>query len=249
MALLKEYSSKNSVCKITFELSAKKVAGAKTVALLGSFNGWNATTHPLAKQKNGNFATSIEVAVGHRYEFRYLIDGHHWLNDEEGDAYVSSRVSFEDNFVVIIDAPKVKTASAKIIAKPLTKETPKAKTSVKAEPKAKVETPKVASKVTKSVAAKAIKPVIAKTKTDDLTIIEGIGPKAAKVLIAAGIASFEALSKAKAVAVKEILTAATEKVGHLDPTTWAKQAKLAASGKFAELETLKKELNNGKVVK
>jgi large subunit ribosomal protein L21 len=50
-------------------------------------------------------------------------------------------------------------------------------------------------------------------------------------------------------AVKEILTSATAKVGHLDPTTWAKQAKLAAAGKFEELETLKKELNNGKEVK
>ena len=217
MALSKDYSSKKSLCKVSFELSAEKVAGASSIALLGTFNGWNATTHPLTKQANGNFKTAIDLAVGHTYEFRYLLDGHHWLNDDQGDAYVSSRVSYDDNFVVVVAAPAEKQASAKITAKVAEKVAP----------------------AKKEVAAKA----------DDLTIVEGIGPKAAKVLITAGILTFDALAKAKAVAVKAILTAAEAKVGHLDPTTWAKQAKLAAAGKFAELEALKKALNNGKEAK
>jgi large subunit ribosomal protein L17 len=81
---------------------------------------------------------------------------------------------------------------------------------------------------------------------DDLTIIEGIGPKAAEVLVAAGIVTFADLAATAADKVKEILTASTSRVGHLDPTTWAQQAQLAADGKMDELEELKAKLNNGK---
>ncbi len=86
------------------------------------------------------------------------------------------------------------------------------------------------------------------TAADDLTIIEGIGPKAAEVLIAAGITTFVELAATAAEKVKEILTASDAKVHHLDPTTWAQQAQLAADGKMEELEELKLKLNNGKEV-
>jgi large subunit ribosomal protein L17 len=86
----------------------------------------------------------------------------------------------------------------------------------------------------------------AATGADDLTIIEGIGPKAAEVLVAAGITTFAELAAASAESVKEILTASTARVGHLDPTTWAQQSQLAADGKMDELEELKLKLNNGK---
>ncbi len=92
-------------------------------------------------------------------------------------------------------------------------------------------------------------PVVAKTSTtDDLTIIEGIGPKAAEVLVAAGITTFTELAATTAEKVKEILTASEARVHHLDLTTWAQQAQLAADGKMEELEELKLRLNNGKEV-
>jgi large subunit ribosomal protein L17 len=94
--------------------------------------------------------------------------------------------------------------------------------------------------------ASAPKAAAATSSTDDLTIIEGIGPKAAEVLVAAGITTFAELAAASAESVKEILTASTARVGHLDPTTWAQQAQLAADGKMDELEELKLKLNNGK---
>jgi ribosomal protein L19 len=83
---------------------------------------------------------------------------------------------------------------------------------------------------------------------DDLTIIEGIGPKAAEVLINNGINTFALLASTPADTIKEFLASAEAKVQHLDPTTWAQQSQLAADGKFDELETLKGELNNGKEV-
>ncbi len=74
------------------------------------------------------------------------------------------------------------------------------------------------------------------TKADDLTKIEGIGPKGAEALINAGLDSFEKLATAKPDAIKEILTAASSRMAHLDPTSWPKQAKMAADGDWDKLK-------------
>ncbi|ELM3650938.1 50S ribosomal protein L21 [Flavobacterium psychrophilum] len=104
---------------------------------------------------------------------------------------------------------------------------------------------KAAPKAEKAVEAKAPK---AAKKGDDLKIIEGIGPKAAEVLVAAGIDTFAKLAKTKAEKINEILDGAEAKVQHLDPTTWPQQAQLAADGKMDELKKLQDELNGGKAV-
>ena len=104
---------------------------------------------------------------------------------------------------------------------------------------------KAAPKAEKIAEVKAPK---ASKKEDDLKIIEGIGPKAAEVLVAAGIDTFAKLAKSKAEKINEILDAAEAKVQHLDPTTWAQQAQLAADGKMDELKKLQDELNGGKAV-
>jgi ribosomal protein S6 len=83
------------------------------------------------------------------------------------------------------------------------------------------------------------------TEASDLTIIEGLGPKAAEALIAGGIDTFVKLAATKE-EVKAILDASTFKVQHLDPTTWGEQAQLAADGKMDELKALQESLNNGK---
>lgn len=81
------------------------------------------------------------------------------------------------------------------------------------------------------VPAKAKKP-----STQDLTKIEGIGPKAAEVLIKAGIGTYAALADSTPDQIREILTAAGSSFTHLDPTSWPKQAVMAASGSWDELK-------------
>jgi large subunit ribosomal protein L17 len=112
--------------------------------------------------------------------------------------------------------------------------------------KAKVATSSSDETITDAVIETVPAPKAADTGGDDLTIIEGIGPKAAEVLLTAGISTFAELAATDADKVKEILTASTARVGHLDPTTWAQQSQLAADGKMDELEELKLKLNNGK---
>ncbi len=131
-----------------------------------------------------------------------------------------------------------------IVATGAKKAAPKAE---KAEaPKAEAKAPK-AEKLVEVVEEKAPKAPKAK-KGDDLVIIEGVGPKAAEALVAAGIDTFAKLAAASAEEVKAILDASTSKVQHLDPTTWAQQAQLAADGKMDELKQLQDELNGGKAV-
>ena len=81
---------------------------------------------------------------------------------------------------------------------------------------------------------------------DDLTRIEGIGPKTSGVLREAGISSFDQLSAADSSRLKQILQAAGLRLG--DPTTWPEQARLAASGDWDGLETLQGQLKGGRQV-
>jgi len=85
-----------------------------------------------------------------------------------------------------------------------------------------------------------------KAKPDDLTKIEGVGPKIAGLLHKGGITSFKALAGKKFMDIKNILMKAGPKYQMHDPGTWAKQAKLAADGKWKALEKLQDELSGGK---
>ncbi len=83
---------------------------------------------------------------------------------------------------------------------------------------------------------------------DDLTKVEGIGPKIQETLNAAGILSFAELAEAGADRVKEILAEAGGSLKSKDPSTWSEQAQMAADGKWDELKAWQDELDGGKVV-
>jgi small subunit ribosomal protein S2 len=85
----------------------------------------------------------------------------------------------------------------------------------------------------------------ASSKGDDLTKIEGIGPKAAEALANAGLETFAKVAKADAEKMKEILTEASSRMAHLDPTSWAKQAKMAADEKWDELKAWQDSVKGG----
>jgi nucleotidyltransferase/DNA polymerase involved in DNA repair len=68
----------------------------------------------------------------------------------------------------------------------------------------------------------------AESRSDDLKKIEGIGPKVAKVLNAAGITTFEALARANPSEVQKMLD--QEGLQMMNPEGWIQQAELAAKG-------------------
>jgi predicted flap endonuclease-1-like 5' DNA nuclease len=106
--------------------------------------------------------------------------------------------------------------------------------------------------VRKAAAKKATTPKAKTTKkakvvqTDDLTKIEGIGKKVAALLKENNILGFKDLGKSTVKKLQQILDEGGSKFNLHNPASWPKQAKLAAAGKWEELEALQKELIGGK---
>jgi large subunit ribosomal protein L21 len=95
----------------------------------------------------------------------------------------------------------------------------------------------------KKSAKAAPKPEV-EQEADDLVKIEGIGPKVAKVLTAAGISTFAALAESNADDIQKILTEAGLRM--MSPEGWINQAKLAAAGDWEAFEKLKAKLVGGR---
>ena len=190
---------------------------ANSVAIVGDFSEW----HPVELSNAGDnmFEVILEIPVGRDYHFRYLVNNDYWENDHAADAYsVSPMYPHIENSVLMLTgySPTKKVTPTKKVAAPVKSETPK----------------------------KAVAP--AKTVVDDLTKIEGIGPKIASLLKADGIETFEKLSKSKVTTIQAILDKAGKRYAVHNPSTWAEQAKLAAKGDWAGLKKWQNELNGGK---
>ena len=81
---------------------------------------------------------------------------------------------------------------------------------------------------------------------DDLTEIEGIGPKIAGLLAANGIGSFFRLAKSSLEDLQRILEVGGPHFRLADPATWPEQAKLAATSDWAGLRDLQGRLRRGR---
>jgi len=132
----------------------------------------------------------------------------------------------EEEKAAVVKAPKKEKAEAVV-----EKDAPK-------------QTKEDAAPVTEKKEKAAVKKTV-KVDSDNLTKIEGIGPKGAEALTNAGIDSYAKLAKAKAEKIKEILTEASSRMAHLDPESWPKQAKMAADGKWDELKDWQDKAKGG----
>lgn len=82
--------------------------------------------------------------------------------------------------------------------------------------------------------------------SDDLTVIEGIGPKIAAILQSAGITTYAQLAHTEAARLEAILDAAGSRYRLANPTTWPEQAALAAAGNWNRLQELQGRLIAGR---
>ena len=80
---------------------------------------------------------------------------------------------------------------------------------------------------------------------ENLEKIEGIGPKIAEIFNNAGITTFEALANAEIDKLKEILAAAGPRFASKNPNSWPKQARMAAEGKWDELQVWQDSVHGG----
>ena len=100
MSLVKKHLKSKPLCKVTFRLAPELANGAGQVALVGDFNDWNPATLPLEKLKSGEFKVTVDLEAGREYQFRYLLDGKVWQNDDGADRYVPSGFAGTENSVV-----------------------------------------------------------------------------------------------------------------------------------------------------
>lgn len=84
------------------------------------------------------------------------------------------------------------------------------------------------------------------TDRDDLTVVEGIGPKIQMLLNQYGIYTYRQLAEADVTRLKEILSTAGPQLAMHDPGTWPSQANLAANDQWDTLKSVQGFLKGGK---
>lgn len=106
------------------------------------------------------------------------------------------------------------------------------------EPKPKAK--KAAKEVAKNPEAKT-----SEKESDDLTKVEGIGPKIAEIFQEAGIHTFADLANKSEDDLKDILNEAGPRYASKNPGSWPKQAQMAADGKWDELQEWQDSVKGG----
>jgi predicted flap endonuclease-1-like 5' DNA nuclease len=80
---------------------------------------------------------------------------------------------------------------------------------------------------------------------DDLTVVEGIGPKINELFNNAGVRTFVQLAAQTVPQMQKVLDGGGSRFRIANPATWAQQSALAAANKWAELKKLQDELSGG----
>ncbi len=83
---------------------------------------------------------------------------------------------------------------------------------------------------------------------DDLTRLEGIGPKISSLLAESGITTFAQLAAASVAELRSILNTAGTRFRMADPGTWPEQALLARDGDWDALTAFQGTLKGGRLV-
>ncbi|MFC1586070.1 hypothetical protein ACFL5V_11020 [Fibrobacterota bacterium] len=61
---------------------------AESVTLVGDFNGWDKTSHPLIRDREGNWKISLKLERGY-FQYQILVDGITWMIDPNNPVQAS----------------------------------------------------------------------------------------------------------------------------------------------------------------
>ncbi len=100
MTIDKRYFKTKPHCTVTFRLPKTDVGTAEKVNVVGEFNEWQTGATPMTRLKDGSFKATVDLEPGKEYQFRYLLDEEHWVNDAEAEAYVPTEFFDAENSVV-----------------------------------------------------------------------------------------------------------------------------------------------------
>lgn len=83
------------VC-VVFELPS--CLWADRISVSGEFNNWNERALPMHQDRDGIWRAQLELPLGQRYEFRYVIDGR-WQTDYHADGFTENRYGSHNSIV------------------------------------------------------------------------------------------------------------------------------------------------------
>ncbi len=72
------YSARNMVKPVNFYCGAPR---AKSVNLVGDFNEWNPSSHPMERRVDGWWFLQVPLTHGH-HQYRFLVDGKPMLDPQ-----------------------------------------------------------------------------------------------------------------------------------------------------------------------
>jgi 1,4-alpha-glucan branching enzyme len=81
--------------RVTFTFAS---TDAKEVFLVGDFNNWNQTKHPMKKDENGIWKNDVMVSTG-TYEYKYLMDDK-WKTDKSNKTVIRNRFGTLNNVLL-----------------------------------------------------------------------------------------------------------------------------------------------------
>lgn len=94
--LKKKFFKSNDECEVTFEFAATE---AKEVSIVGDFNNWQPVVMKQARKAGSPFRAKVRMPKDGQFQFRYLVDGEVWQNDEAADAYWPNEHGSENSVV------------------------------------------------------------------------------------------------------------------------------------------------------
>ena len=170
----------------------------------------------LIRQRGTKHYPGENVGMGKDHTLYALIEGTVVLKKKRKNRSYVSVEPIVDVEVAVAEAPEVEVAVVE--EKTVVAEVPEVVEKVVEE--VKEEAPKAKTK--KAPAKKAV------VKADDLKKLEGVGPKLAEILNAAGITTYAELAGTSIEKFKEILAEAGSRYASKDPAPWIEQAKTLA---------------------
>ncbi len=193
----------------------------------------------IVRQRGTRFHAGENVYMSKDFSLHAAVDGTIQFRRRQKNRMFVSVVPAGEEVLTAPAPPKAKPAAPKAVpvaAAPAVEEAPVQKAEAPA-----VEDPKQAAP-----AGKVELPSGKKIKTDDLKVIEGIGPKIEGLLHDAGIKTWADLANASEETVQQVLDDAGPRYRMHSPATWSKQAQLCVEEKWQELEAYQDELKGGR---
>ncbi len=97
--MIKNYTKTRNSCQVTF--LAPPDINAESVHLTGDFNGWDFSSLPMKRNKDGSFSLTISLKPGNKYDYRFIVNGARWENDAGADEFHPNPFGTENSVVKV----------------------------------------------------------------------------------------------------------------------------------------------------